>query len=134
MTFMGRLDKTAILLAFVFFAWLSLPSSLFLREISTTVIGNQVTFVRELPLGPVTAEWQTEITLINEGGFECNSGAWQVAYYQQTPGNTVRYELQPWANACINAGPPFYITNTRRVLLFGLIPLRSSVTVTDIIQ
>ena len=134
MTFMGRLDKTAILFAFVFFAWLSLPSSLFLREISTTVIGSQVTFVRELPLGPVTAEWQTEITLINEGGFECNSGAWQIAYYQEIKGNTVRYELQPWADDCINAGPPFYITNTRRVLLFGLIPLRSTVTVTDIIQ
>ena len=134
MTFLNRIDKSVILFALVFFAWLSVPSSLFIREISTTVDGHEITFVRELPLGPVTAEWQTEITLINAGGFECNSGAWQVAYYQETPGNTVRYDLQPWANACIDAGPPFYITNTRRVLLFGLIPLRSMVTVTDIIE
>ena len=134
MTFLNRIDKSVILFALIFFAWLSIPSSLFIREISTTVEGRQVTFVRELPLGPVTAEWQTEITLINEGGFECNSGAWQIAYYQEIQGNTVRYELQPWADNCINAGPPFYITNTRRVLLFGLIPLRSSVTITGIIQ
>ena len=134
MTFLNRIDKSVILFALIFFAWLSVPSSLFIREISTTVDGHEITFVRELPLGSVTAEWQTEITLIDEGGFECNSGAWRVAYYQEAPGNTVRYELQPWADACIDAGPPFYITNTRRVLLFGVIPLRRVVSVTDVIR
>jgi len=131
---LGRWDKTAILASLTFFAWLAIPSSLFIREISTNVMGGEVTFVRELPLGPVTAEWQTEITLINEGGFECNSGDWQIAHYQEIQGNTVRYELQDWAAACIDAGPPFYITNTRRVLLFGVIPLRRVVSVTDVIR
>lgn len=134
MSFFGKFDKSFFFLAFVFFAWLSLPSSLFIREISTTVEGNEVTFVRELPLGAVTAEWQTEITLINGSGFECNSGAWRAAYYQELLGNTVRYELQSWADPCVEAGPPFYITNTRRVLLFGVIPLRKLVTITDVIK
>lgn len=111
-------------------AWFTLPTNFFIRQVSLEVDGGQVRFVRELPFGRVTAQWQSEITLLD--GFECNSGEWRIAQYQPVAGNTVRYDLGDWAAPCLAAGPPFYLTTTRRALLFGVIPLRASVTRTDV--
>ena len=120
-----------ILTAFILLAvlWYSVPTSVFIREISTTVTDGRVRFVRETPWGGVTAQWQSEITLFD--GSECNSGDWGVTSYQAIPGNTVEYALGDWARPCLEAGEPFYLRNVRRVLLFGVIPLRSTVSVTE---
>ncbi|KQI68685.1 hypothetical protein AN189_07190 [Loktanella sp. 3ANDIMAR09] len=130
---MNRLFYAALTVAIlVGAAILAIPSSLFLRDISLTVDGRTVRYVRETPFGDVTAEWHAEITLIDGDGFECASGPWAVATYQQIPGNTVTYDLGSWADKCIEAGPPFYLTTTRRVLLFGVIPLRKMVQRTEV--
>ena len=118
---------TAIILLAVL--WYSVPSAVFIREISTTVTDGRVRFVRETPWGGVTAHWQSEITLAD--GMECNSGEWGVANYQEIPGNTVEYGLGEWALPCLETGEPFYLRNVRRVLLFGVIPLRATVSVTE---
>ena len=121
-----RLLTACILLAVL---WYSVPTSVFIREISTTVDDGRVRFVRETPWGDVTAQWQSEITL--EDGTECNSGEWGIANYQVIPGNTVEYALGDWAAPCLEAGQSFYLRNVRRVLLFGVIPLRADVSVTE---
>lgn len=112
--------------------WFVLPSSLFIRDISLTVEGSRVQYVRETPFGTVDARWRSEITLIGDDAFECSSGDWEQATYQQQPGNTVTYNLGDWADDCIAAGPPFYLTTTRQVLAYGILPLRQTRQVTEI--
>ncbi|KQI67058.1 hypothetical protein AN189_17705 [Loktanella sp. 3ANDIMAR09] len=130
---MDKLAGVLVVLALVVSgAYLAVPSSLFLRDVSMTVDGDRVRYVRETPFGDVTAEWHAEITLIDGDGFECASGPWQVATYQAIPGNTVTYNLGSWADDCLEAGPPYYLTTTRRVLLFGVIPLRKMTQRTEV--
>lgn len=133
---MGKWDRRNIFAWLVFVIlggiWFAVPSSVFIRNISISVEGRTIRYVRETPFGDVTAEWQAEITLIDADGFECNSGGWNVATYQVAPGNTVTYDLTDWADPCLEAGPPFYLTTTRRVLLFGVIPLRQVVQRTEV--
>jgi len=126
------LDWISFVLVGGFLLWLAVPSGLFLRDISMAVDGRTVRYVRETPFGAVTAEWTAEITLIDGAEFECSSGAWRVADYQQTKGNSVTYDLGPWADQCLEAGPPYYLTTTRRVLLMGVIPLRKMQTSTEV--
>lgn len=114
-------------------AWLFVPSTVFVKEVSTRVEGDQVRFIRETPYGTVQARWRTEITLIEgKEGFECSSGDWQEATYQQIPGNTVSYRIGEWADECLEAGPPFYLRTTRQVILFGWLPLRPDVNTTEV--
>ncbi|KQI68176.1 hypothetical protein AN189_12340 [Loktanella sp. 3ANDIMAR09] len=126
------IDYAAIMLLVLFIGWLLLPSGLFLRDISMTVDGRTVRYVRETPFGSVTAEWASEITLIDGEEFECSSGGWRVATYQEVQGNTVTYDLGAWADKCLEAGPPYYLTTVRRVLLLGRIPLREMRTITEV--
>ncbi|KQI67332.1 hypothetical protein AN189_16380 [Loktanella sp. 3ANDIMAR09] len=126
------LDVLSTLIVLVFLGWLFIPSSLFLRDISMTVTGRTVQYVREVPYGSVTAEWNAEITLIDGEEFECSSGAWRIAHYQVVSGNTVTYDLGAWADKCLEAGPPYYLTTTRRVLLFGKVPMRQMRTITEV--
>lgn len=127
----SRMDGlAAFCVLFAVSFWSLLPTSSFIKEVSVEVVGGDVIFVRELPFGNVTAQWQSEITLLN--GYECNSGGWNVANYQDVSGNAVMFKLGDWADKCLEAGPPFYLTTTRRVLLFGIIPLRKSVSITDV--
>ncbi|NOD65749.1 hypothetical protein [Ruegeria sp. HKCCD6109] len=112
-------------------AWLFVPSTLFVNPISMTLKGDQVRFVRETPYGTVQARWRSEITLIGDG-FECNSGRWQEATYQEIKGNTVTYRIGDWANDCLEAGPPFFLRTTRKVILFGWLPLRPDVSTTEV--
>lgn len=126
------LDVLSVLLVIGMAFWWAIPSSLFIRTVSLTVDGDVARFTRELPRGEVRARWHSEITLIDGEEFECNSGGWRIAHYQQVPGNTVRYALGNWADDCIAAGPPFYITTTRQVLLWGFLPLRPSTNRTEI--
>ena len=110
--------------------WLAFPTSRFIQPISLTLTDRRVVFVRELPLGTVHARWRTEITMPD--GFECNSGDWKFARYQVIRANRVSYDLQPWADACLKIGPPFYMSTTRQVLVFGLLPLPSATHVVEI--
>ena len=112
--------------------WFAFPSSSFIREISTTLEGKRVIFVRELPYGETTARWWSEITLIDADGFECASGAPQTSFYQQAPGNTATWDLGDWAMSCLDEGPPFYLTAHRQVMLFGIIPLRPMRSTTEV--
>lgn len=130
------LDKLA-LLAVIFgmistVLWISFPTSIFIKQVSLTVENRTVRFVRELPFGIVSAQWRSEITLIDGDGYECNSGSWRVAEYQPIPGNTVTYDLGAWADRCIVAGPPFYLTTVRQALIFGVIPLRPDRQTTEV--
>lgn len=127
---LSRLDWS--LLAFVALAgvWLAVPSSLFIREVSITVDGDRVTFTRELPWGEVPGVWASEITLAD--GATCSSGGWQPALYQQQEGNTVTYPLGGWARECVEAGPPFYLRTVRWVMLWGWLPLRPMVSITNV--
>lgn len=125
-------DALSLILLAGAVAWWLTPSDLFIRSVSLTVEGDVVRFTRELPRGGVRARWHSEITLIDGEEYECNSGGWAIAHYQEVPGNTVRYTIGSWADRCIEAGPPFYITTTRQVLLFGFLPLRPSTERTEI--
>lgn len=112
--------------------WFTFPSAFFIRDVSMTVSDGVARYVRETPYGPVYARWHAEVTLIDGDGYECQSPGWQTAYYQEEPGNTITYRLGEWANDCLAAGPPFYLTTTRRVVLFGTIPLRQMVQRTEV--
>lgn len=125
------LDWLAALMLCLFVVWVCLPSSMFIRTVSMTVDGAAVRFIRETPFGGVRASWVSEITLAN--GQECNSGSWRQAYYQEQPGNLVTYELGAWAAPCIEAGPPYYMTTTRMVWLFDVIPLRPDRTRVEVL-
>lgn len=125
-------DFASIALVVLALIWVSIPSSAFIRQVSLSVTNGTVQFVRELPLGEVSARWWSEITLIDGEEFECNSGLPQMAFYQHVAGNTVRYGLGEWAQPCLESGPPFYLTTHRQVMLFGIIPLRPSRAITKI--
>ena len=129
-------DRVAAAVVFLGFAltglWFTFPTSAFIRPISLSIQQDQVRFVRETPFGSVQARWVSEITLIDGDGFECNSGHWRNAEYQPIDGNTVVYQIGAWADRCIEAGPPFYLTTTRQVLLWGVIPLKPMRSTTEI--
>lgn len=126
------IDWASILLVVLTVLWACVPSSIFLRNISLTVHGDVVQYVRETPFGSVDARWRAEIVLIDGENMECNSGAWKTATYQKKAGNSVTYRLGDWARDCLDAGPPFYLTTTRQVLLAGIIPLRQQVQTTEV--
>ena len=130
------LDKLALLAVIagmiLTVLWLAFPTSLFIKQVSLSVENRTVRFVRELPYGHISARWRSEITLIDGDGYECNSGAWRVAEYQPILGNTVTYDLGEWADRCIVAGPPFYLTTVRQALIFGVIPLRPDRQTTEV--
>ncbi|QFS83970.1 hypothetical protein [Roseivivax sp. THAF197b] len=131
--FADKMAAVLVVLAVMITAlWLAVPSGIFIKTISLDLQDRTVRFVRELPFGTVDARWRSEITLIDGGGFECNSGDWGLATYQAIPGNTVTYHLGAWADDCLEAGPPLYLTTTRQVMLLGVIPLRQDVSVTEI--
>lgn len=118
-----KLGGLAILLAVLcgtFYA--AVPSVLFLRPVAMQFEGHEVIFVRETPLGPVEAVWSAEISVLGRDGRDCyGSGS---AYYQEVPGNQVRYKAGPWAWPCLDAGPPFAFRERWSVRLFSFIPLR----------
>jgi hypothetical protein len=124
------IDKTLVFFGLLAVLWLCIPSSLFIRHIDTRVDGNTVIFVRDLPFGTVPARWRSEITMLD--GRECSSGAWRTSTYQEQANGIVSYELDEWAASCVSEGPPFVLRTHRQVLLFGLIPLRPSNTVTQV--
>ncbi len=76
------------LVVMLFAISLIVPSSAFVKVNSTTVDGKMVRFVRELPFGPVTARWHSEITLIDGDGLTCLSAP-QVSQCEMIEGNTV---------------------------------------------
>lgn len=119
-----------ILAIFLSIIWFLLPSSLFIKPVSLKISGDDVVFVREVPLGEVSAAWRSEIVVLDHDDLECDSNFWSISFYQHAPANRVRYKIGDWAKPCIAAGKPYYITTFRHVLLFGVIPLRGFQTTT----
>lgn len=127
--FLDWISLVAVLLAV---GWIAVPSSVFLRPVAFDVQADMVRFVRETPFGTVQGEWFSEITLIDGNGLECNSGEYRAATYQAIEGDAVSYRLQDWARPCLDAGPPYFVSNSRRIILFGFLPLRPVRTVSEI--
>jgi hypothetical protein len=129
-----RIKLTFVILGFIVTAlWFAFPTSFFIKPVSLTIEGREGRFVRETPYGLVAGRWRSEITLIDGDGFECSTKEWKLEDYQPIKGNAVTFNLGPWADDCIEAGPPFYLTTTRQVLLFGFIPLREDRQRTEIL-
>lgn len=142
------LDKLAaagsILAAVMAVLWIAFPSAFFVRSIELTYNPETrvFTFVREIRptwfLMPgadgagYDARWWSEVVVIAPEPFECHSGAWRNAFYQETTGNAVSYRNGAWIEDCLNAGWPFYIEARRQVMLFGVIPLRPDRWVSDV--
>lgn len=125
--------------------WASVPSSLFVKpiELHFDIEAQKFRFTREVSSWLMidrgdsrgkghVGRWWSEIVLIDARDFECQSGSPQSAFYQQKPGNTVEYRLGDWAQECIDAGPPFYVTTSRQILLFGWLPMRPSTSTSTI--
>lgn len=123
---------SAVTILVIFALWFFFPTGHFIRHISLAVDHNSVRFVRETPYGPVSARWHSEITLIDNNGYTCSSGGWRYNEYEPIPGNTVSFDFEDWAKRCISAGPPYYLTTVRQVMLFGIFPLRPDRQVTEI--
>ena len=121
------IERIWLLMAVLGILWLLIPPTLFLKPVATVVdvAAETVTIKRLTPFGAVSARWKSEITVLHNENFECNSGRWQTAYYQKAPGDTVTYPIGEWAERCMALGPPFVLRVTRQVMLFGVIPLRS---------
>ena len=109
---------------------LATPPTWFLRPVSYSIADGRVMFVREIPLGPVSG--QTRVEVLRLDGTQCTSGGWAETHWQHAEGNAVSYPVPAWMQPCIDAGPPYYITVLRRVWLWGLIPLRTIRTTTDV--
>lgn len=128
----GFADKfAATFTAFVFFAfplWLTFPSSAFISSVGMNVNGHEVEFTRVTPFGSVHARSRSEIVVLDGTEYECHSGAWQWAEYQQRTSNTVSYTIGDWAEPCISRGEDFVISSVRQVYLWGFIPLRPDYT------
>lgn len=103
------------------------PTSVFIRPIEFQVEGRYYTFARELPFGNVEGIVHTEIRMPN--GDECKS-PWLPNDWNETNSNVIRAEIGQWAWPCVDRGEPYYINVTRRVLLFGFIPLWPQVMTT----
>lgn len=102
--------------------YLAVPSSMFFRPIALTIDGDDLRFVRETPFGAVDVSWSAEMVLLATEGYECvGSGVREI---QPAPGNVVRGKIGPWAEFCIDLGPPFVLRYHYQVLLFGWLPLR----------
>ncbi len=111
--------------------WASIGSDMFLHPTSLRLDGTTVILVRETPWGETYARWNSEITLIDEQGFEC--AAQGSAIFQNEVADTVTFTIGPWAGACIDAGPPMVFRARWQVVLFGVIPLRP-VSITTLIE
>lgn len=119
-----RVDLIPLAASLLLLVWACVPSSVFLKPVSWRLDGELVRFVRETPFGDVSANWESEITLIDGDNFECY-GSGQ-AIYQVEPTNAVTYNIGTWARRCLDAGPPFTVRHTWQVVLFDLIPLRKT--------
>jgi len=128
-------DIMAILVLSVFIIWMIFPTNFFIREVGTSISDDGiVTFNRVLPFGSMQAQWTSEVYVIDTGK-ECSSGPWVTSFYQseietfegqfrEVP--YVRYSLHPWATECIEADSDYVLVESRKGLIFGVIPLRVS--------
>lgn len=111
--------------------WLVLSTDMLMRPTAIHYDDRRVTFVRETPFGDVWGVWSTEIRVTGTGE-ECSSGR-NRAMYQVKEDSTVTYYLGPWADRCLEQGPPLVIVDTWQALLLGVIPLRP-VRITTVIE
>ncbi len=133
----SRFDRLGGVLVLIVGLWLAIPPRMFLRQIEMVYLPEtrEIVLVRETPWGDVDALWWASITLVGVSADalnECHSGPAGLTTFQAVEGNTVRYRLGPWAQPCLDQGPPFYITSKRVVLLLGFLPLRPMTEHTDI--
>ncbi len=80
------------------------------------------TSARDLPHGSILADWSvTFIVNSPEHNRVCRAEGRDV--YDEGRPSPVTYTVSPWADACLNVRDPVFVTVTRTVRLFGLIPL-----------
>ncbi|RVV97686.1 hypothetical protein EKE94_09265 [Mesobaculum littorinae] len=84
-----------------------------------------MTVVRETPFGAVEARWHGVVRVVGrEAGRICISPPGAAGTYEPQDNDLVRYEVGAWAVPCLDAGPPITVSYTRRVVAFGILPLR----------
>ena len=128
-----KVDWFGVIAIIMFVVWISVPSSIFMRTQSMSISDTgHVVFVRSLPFGRVTAEWTIKIRVLNKPGYVCTSSG--RAVYANEKDDTVMYQIGSWANKCLEQGPPMRVISTRKVVLFGLIPLRPTTQEFDILH
>lgn len=94
----------------------------FLRPVSLTVKDDQVTFVRETPLGGVTARWSSEYALVQSDGVtECSASG--TAFYQDAPGNSVTYTISDELRPCLEGEGQVIVHQQWQALLWDVFPL-----------
>lgn len=136
-----RLDVVSWTILILAALWLAIPSSVFIWPKAMIYDGRIATLQRETPFGPVYTEWNREM-YVSGTHMECHAPA-RIERHQKVPGdlgddgnpvgeNTVTWIEGDWAIPCLRAEPPIIVTNTWRVLLFGIVPLRPTQLVTTI--
>lgn len=140
------LDVLGVLAIVSALCWLAIPSDYFVKPVSLQYdsetrqfvffreVSPRLSVTEETANGPVSGhwgEWWSEVSLVGKGAKECPSGPGVKSFYQIR--DSVSYELGDWATPCLDAGPPFFVTTRRQVLLFGWLPLRPSTNI-DIIK
>lgn len=118
--------------------WLTNPSELYYRHVSTSVEqtedGRWIAYItRELPRGTVKGRWNLEVWVRRgELSSVCHKPWSGVVTYDEGNGPTVSYELPDRVQRCMNAAPPISLIWTRQIFLFGWLPLAPTVTNVEI--
>ena len=119
------LTTTVIWLAFIAIVttvWSLVPSGRYIDPklwVFSAETGN-VTFTRDLPRGPVWANWAHEVTI--EGGFECSANG--TAHYQEAPRDTVVFTAPKNLRPCLEADGVKRSRLRWSVLVLGVVPLK----------
>lgn len=114
--------------------WLTNPTELYYRHISTRVEqrddGQWIAYItRELPRGTVHGRWKLEVWVRRGEMSTVCAKPWSgIVTYEATTGPTVSYELPDRVQRCMNAAPPISLIWTRQIFLFGWLPLAPAVT------
>jgi hypothetical protein len=122
---------TLLVLKIAIVSWLIFSTNFFINQKTMTIVkdsNNQwvMSSVRETPFGTVEADWWAEYRLLaKDDSLVCSERG--IATYRQLPGDLSQYVILDWAFPCLEQGPPISITYSRRVWLFGFIPLRPAV-------
>lgn len=100
-----------------------LRSDRFVVPVSYRIEDGRITFVRELPFGPVIARTHSEI--LSADGYHCQQpDEWTMQRFQVAPRNTVSRATYAWMNECLEREVPHTVGVTIQVRLLDLVWLR----------
>lgn len=123
------LDICGLISTLILIVWLAIPTSLFLQPQFLHYNGRDVIFVRLTPYGDVSADWATEVDIVNSMD-ECaadGNALYQVVKEARSKGriaDAVRYKTDPRLWPCLDQYGEKIIRHTWVAKLFGIIPLR----------